>query len=569
MIHAMNIPALLAVLTPPSAAEYLAVVPGAIIALTAMIVILLDVVHRNETTRDYLGYVSAVGMGASLLSCWMLWGDTMPTPVFHGMLYADKFGLFFAGLSSAAGILAVLMSPRYLQSQGMDRGEYYMLILFGVLGMIFMANAADLLTLFIALEVMSIPIYTVAAFLRREARSAEAGLKYFILGAFSTAFMLYGIALIYGLTGTTNLEMVAKGLAQLAAAPDAGLTHGVALMAVLMVLSGFAFKLAAFPFHMWTPDVYTGSPTPAVGFMATGVKAAAIAALVRLGVVAFYEPSLRGGFFGYGWIDLLLFMAFGSVILGNMVAMAQTNVKRMLAYSSIAHAGYILVGVVAANSREAFYLYNDAALFYIVAYSFGTLGAFGALAYLSKKNGDQVETYEQLSGLGFKFPLIGAIVTISMLSSAGIPPTAGFLGKLYVFRTAVDVGAQTGEFAFIGLALVAILTSVAGVYYYLKVLVYLYMKPANNDVIALEHNGAKAALVIAGFMSLYLGIFPDRMINAAREAVVDMVGAPAAVQPAIEKGKALLVASEATPANIGQVKVQQLLKEIPAAPIAD
>lgn len=539
MLNVMNLPGILAILTPPTMAEYVAIVPGAIVALTALVVILLDVFHRNETTRDYLGYVSAVGMGASILSAWTLWGDSLPTPVFHGMLYADRFGLFFAALSCSIGIAAVLMSPRYLQSQGMDRGEYYMLILFGVLGMIFMANSADLLTIFVALEVMSIPVYCIAAFLRREATSAEAGIKYFFLGAFSTAFMLYGIALLYGLTGTTNLEMVAKGLATLAASPEANMTHGLAIMATLMVVAGLGFKLAAFPFHMWAPDVYTGSPTPAVGFMATGVKAAALAALVRVAVVAFYEPSIRGGFFGNGWIDLLHFMAFGSVILGNLVAIAQTNVKRMLAYSSIAHAGYILVGVVSANSRDAFFLYNDAALFYILAYSFGTLAAFGALAYFGRKGG-QVETYEQLAGLGFKYPAIGLVLTIAMLSSAGIPPTAGFLGKLYVFRAAVDVGAQTGDFTFIALALVAILSSVAGVYYYLKVIVYLYMKPATEKVYANEHSGAKFALIMCAILTLYLGIFPNRAITAAREAVVDMVGAPASVQPSIVKGKALL-----------------------------
>ncbi|MEZ4459923.1 MAG: NADH-quinone oxidoreductase subunit N [bacterium] len=369
-------------------------------------------------------------------------------------------------------------------------------------------------------------------------------MKYFILGAFSTAFMLYGIAFIYGLTGTTNLEMVASGLATLAASPDAAFTHGLAVMAVLMIIAGLGFKLAAFPFHMWAPDVYTGSPTPAVGFMATGVKAAALAALVRVGVVAFYEPTIRGGFFGHGWIDLLHFMAFGSVILGNLVAIAQTNVKRMLAYSSIAHAGYILVGVVSANSRDAFFLYNDAALFYILAYSFGTLGAFGALAYLTRKGG-QVETYEHLAGIGLKYPAIGLILTISMLSSAGIPPTAGFLGKLYVFRAAVDVGAQTGDLTFIALALVAILTSVAGVYYYLKVIVYLYMKQPTEEVTTLEHSGAKFALVMCAVLTLYLGIFPNRAITAAREAVIDMVGAPAAVQPAVAKGNALLRAQEA------------------------
>lgn len=527
----------LAVLTPPAASEYVAIIPGAIVALTALVVILLDVFHRQETSRDYIGYFSAIGLGVALLSCWALWDTSHSTPVFFGMLYADRFGLFFAGLACLAGILSMIAAPRYLAANSMDRGEYYMLTLFGVLGMVFMANSADLLSMFIALEVMSIPIYCLAAFLRKDGRSAEAGLKYFILGAFSTGLMLYGIAIIYGLTGATNLEMIAEGIATIMASPEAAASSDRLLtFGILLVVSGLAFKLASFPFHIWTPDVYTGSPSTAVGFMATGVKAAAIAALLRVLIVALYADEVRGGFFGLGWMDLLFAMAAGSVILGNLVAIAQTNVKRMLAYSSIAHAGYILVGIVAANSRSAFFLYNDAVLFYILTYTVGTLGAFGALAYLTR-NGKSAETYEDLSGVGFKYPIVGLVLTICMLSSAGIPPTAGFLGKLYVFRAAVSAGAQTGEMAFIGLAILAILTSVAGVYYYLKVIVHLYMKPLNPRVEALEHRGALLSLGVAAFLSLYLGILPDGAIKMAREAIVDMKGAPAQIQPHIEAGK--------------------------------
>lgn len=537
----------LAVLTPPAASEYIALIPGSIVALTALIVILLDVFHRQETSRDYIGYFSAIGLGVAMLACWGLWDTSHNAPVFFGMLYADRFGLFFAALSCLAGILTMIAAPRYLAANGMDRGEYYMLTLFGVLGMIFMANSADLLSMFIALEVMSIPIYTLAAFLRRDNRSAEAGLKYFILGAFSTGLMLYGIALIYGLTGSTNYEFIAAGIATIAASPDAMASSDMLLtFGVLLVVAGLAFKLAAFPFHIWTPDVYTGSPTPAVGFMATGVKAAAIAALLRILVVALYGEQVRGGFFGLGWTDLLFAMAAGSVVLGNLVAISQTNVKRMLAYSSIAHAGYILVGIVAANSRSAFFLYNDAVLFYILTYTVGTVGAFTALAYITR-NGKSAETYDDLSGVGFKYPFVGLVLTICMLSSAGIPPTAGFLGKLYVFRAAVSVGAQTGEMAFIGLAVLAILTSVAGVYYYLKVIVHLYMKPLNENVEALPHRGAALALGVSAILALYLGILPDSAIRTAREAVVDMAGVPAEIVPHAETGKRLLEAQYPEP----------------------
>lgn len=545
MLSLLNAPAILGMLTPPATFEYVAVVPGLIVTVTALVVILLDVFHRAETSRDYIGYISAIGLGLAVLSTWALWDDSIATPVFHGMLYADKFGLFFAALCAGVGILSILMSPRYIHAHGMDRGEYYILILFSVVGMIFMANAADLLTIFIALEVMSIPVYVLAGFLRRSSRSAEAGLKYFVLGAFSAALFLYGIALIYGVVGTTNLETIAAFMANVLNNEIAAAAGGKTLfLGVLLVLSGFGFKIAAVPFHLWTPDVYTGSPTPAVGFMATGVKAAALAGLVRVLVVGFFDETARGGFYGYGWIDLLLVMSVGSIVLGNLVAIAQDNVKRMLAYSSIAHAGYILVGIIAANADANFFLYNDTVLFYILAYSFGTLGAFGVLAYFKRKGGE-VETYEDIAGLGFKHPTMGLIMTICILSSAGIPPTAGFLGKLYVFRAAIDAGSITGESAFIGLAVLAVLMSVAGMYYYLKVVVYMYMKPQTREVTALEHSGAKFALALAAILSLYLGIFPEKAITLSREAVVDMTGAPAAVQPAIEKGKAMLEARAA------------------------
>lgn len=534
-------PLLLGLLTPPAALEYTALIPGIVISVIALLVILLDVFHRAETSRDYLGYVSAIGLGLGLAACWTLWDDTIAGPVFHGMLYLDKFALFFAALACIAGIGACLMSPAYLRLYNMDRGEYYMLVLFSVVGMIFMANTADLLTFFIALEVMSIPVYVLAAFLRTERSSAEAGIKYFILGAFSTGLLLFGIALIYGLTGTTNFEFIAKNLTTVLADPAAAAAGGQMLvLGVLLVLSGLAFKIAAVPFHIWTPDVYTGSPTPAAGFMATGVKAAAFAALLRMFIVAFGAPELKGGFFGLGWVDMLVFLAGASMVLGNFAAIVQSNVKRMLAYSSIAHAGYILVGVVAANASASHFLYNDAVLFYLVTYTFGTLGAFGVLSYLGR-DGQSAQTYDDLNGMGFKYPFLGLVMAICMFSSAGIPPTAGFLGKLYVFRAAVDVGQSTGEFAFIGLAILGVLSSVAGVYYYLRVLVSMYMRePSKEPLVSLDHSGAKFALIACALGVMYVGILPGRAVDLSREAIVDFQGAPAAVQPAIAKGRALL-----------------------------
>ena len=527
---------MLALLTPPEGAEFVALIPGAILTLIALLFIIVDVFHRKGSSRDYQAYFAAIGLGLTAASCWYLWGSGLERPAFFGMLYFDRFSLFFSGLASISGALAVLCSPAVLRSNQMERGEYYLLVLFSVIGMIFMVAAADLLTLFIAFEVMSIPLYVVASFLRKDERSAEAGMKYFVLGAFSAAIMLYGIALIYGATGTTNLEYIAQNLEFLA---DGGTEHGgygLVMVGVLLIFSGFAFKAAAVPFHLWAPDVYTGAPTSAVGFMATAVKAVAFAALVRVFVIAFPAEVLRGGFFGWGWIDVAYVLAIASMVLGNLVAVTQTSVKRMLAYYGIAHAGYLLVGFVAANSHPSFFLHNDAILFSLIAYTFALVGTFGVLSYFGRR-GQAVETYEDLGSLGLKYPKMGLIMSICVLSLAGVPPTAGFLGKFYIFRTGVDVGLQTGEMALIVMVIVGVLTSVVGAFYYLKVLVYMYMKPAIREIEPLHNPGTKWATMICAILTIYIGLFPAKAIDICREAVMDMQGVPAAVQATIDRGE--------------------------------
>jgi NADH-quinone oxidoreductase subunit N len=528
-MHLFSTYGLLGLLTPPQGAEFVTLVPGAILTLAALALIIIDVFHRKGTPRDYLAYFSAIGLGLTAVSCWYLWDSGLEAPTFFGMLYFDRFALFFSALASISGALAILCSPAFLRSHRMDRGEYYLLVMFSVIGMIFMVASADLLTLFVAFELMSIPIYVLAGFLREDGRSAEASLKYFILGAFSAGIMLYGIALIYGAAGTTNLEYIAENLYYLEGGEGVHAGFGLALLGMVLILSGFAFKVAAVPFHLWTPDVYQGSPTPVVGFMASAVKAIAFAGMLRVFAVAFPLDMLRGGFFGYGWVDVLFFLAALSMILGNLAALVQENVKRVLAYSSIAHAGYILVGFAAANSHPAFFMHNDAILFYALTYTFGTIGAFGVLAYFGRR-GESVETYEDLGQLGFKYPMMGLMMGIFIFSAAGIPPTAGFLGKFYIFRSAIDVGVTSGEFAFIGMVILGVLTSVAGAYYYLRVLVCLYMKPARREFRPLDHPAPKFAIVVCAILTLYLGMFPGRAIDIAREAVLDFQGAPAAVQ---------------------------------------
>jgi NADH-quinone oxidoreductase subunit N len=539
MLHALmqtGFP-LLGLLTPPSGVEYAALIPGAIASVVAMLIVLVDTFHRPGTNRDYLAYISAVGMGVVVLSCWALWDSTLDRPVFHGMLYLDKFGLFFAALAAAAGGLALLQVPAYMQFQRMDRGEFYMLVLFSVSGAIFMANSADLLSIFIALELMSIPVYCLAGYMRRDGRGAESAMKYFVLGAFSAGLMLYGMALIYGVTGTTNLEFIGANLSRIIASGAVDMGFGVIVLGVMLILSGFAFKVAAVPFHIWTPDVYTGSPSPGVGFMSTVVKAGAFAAMLRVLFIAFEDPMLRGGFFGLGWVDVLFFLSAASMVLGNTVAIMQDNIKRMLAYSSIAHAGYILLGIAAAGARPEFFLLNDAVLFYLVTYTFGTVGAFGVLSYLGRK-GTTVETYEDVSGLGLKYPFAGLMMGVFMFSSAGIPPTAGFVGKLYVFRAAVDVGVQTGEFAFIGLSVLAVITSVAGAYYYLRVLVCMYMRePVRDDwTEAAESKSSRLSMGVCAALTLLLGVMPATALELSREGIVDFQGAPASIRALQKQG---------------------------------
>ncbi|MFB6264624.1 MAG: NADH-quinone oxidoreductase subunit N [Bradymonadaceae bacterium] len=589
---------LLGLLTPPSWPEYGGLLPGAIAAGTALLIILLNVFHKGkQQSRDYLAYVTSIGLGLSLVSTYILWDDTFARPIFHGSLYVDKFTLFFTALFSVAGILSVLVSPRYLVRHGMNRAEYYLLIALSVSGMAFLAGAADLVTFFVAFEVMSIPVYCIAGYLRRDSRSAEAAMKYFVLGAFSAALMLYGIALLYGspraarivvpavwlgtgiavwlfardavhlgasglaygmmtfvlLAGllrrdarSVALAMVGKQIAELAVDGDpAG--NGLLILGVLLLASGFVFKIASAPFHLWTPDVYTGSPTPAVGFMATAVKASAFAPLIRVFTIVFGhgveggELPFRGMLFGgFGWVDLLAVAAAASMILGNLVAITQSNVKRMLAYSTIAHAGYLLVGVTAAGAHPQYFLYHDAVLFYLVAYTFATIGAFGVLAYFERRN-KPIETYDDLDGLGFQFPTMGLVMGLFMFSAAGIPPTAGFVAKLYVFRGAVDVGIQTGQiWTFIGLAVLAVLTSVAGVYYYLRVLVHMFMYDRDEELEPSQfaHPAARAALVVCGFATLYFGVLPARALELSRDAVMGFSGAPPAVQKTIDRAAA-------------------------------
>jgi NADH-quinone oxidoreductase subunit N len=399
------------------------------------------------------------------------------------------------------GILTLLVSDGYLRDEKMEHGEYYALVLLALVGMMLMAGATHLLVFFLALETMSIAIYALAGYFRTET-SVESSYKYFILGAFASGFLLYGIALLYGACGTTQLHEVMQYFTE-----ARGLTSSpMALIGVGLITVGFCFKVAAVPFHAWTPDVYQGAPTSITAFMATGVKAAAFAAFVRVFVTAF--PALH-----VEWSGALWMLAVLTMTLGNLVAIVQSDIKRMLAYSSIAHAGYILVGLVV-GTPEA----SSAVLFYLLAYAFMNVGAFACVIMVGKHGQENTEI-EAYAGLGFKFPLLGLAMTVFMFSMAGIPPTVGFIGKFLVFKAAVHEG-------YYWLTIFGVLNSAASVYYYLRIIVTMYFRDAPETPVVEGLRAGPSTVVataLAGVGVLYLGVIPGGIVDLAQQAVKYMM----------------------------------------------
>ncbi len=404
---------------------------------------------------------------------------------FNGTVFTGRFPAFFEIVFLLSSALSVLLSKPYLEKQKINFGEYYSLVVFATLGMMLMASARDLMVLFLGLELMSISLYVLAGFVRRDAKSNEASLKYFLLGAFATGFLLYGIALVYGASGTTNLADILGRFSSIQ--NDPLLWIGAAL-----ILVGLSFKISAVPFHMWVPDVYEGSPTTISGFMSTGSKAAAFSALVLVFSYSIH-PSWQ--------LQLVMaYLAAFTMVLGNLIALVQTNIKRMLAYSSIAHAGYALVGIAAANS-----LGRTGVLYYMLAYTFMQIGAFGVVSVLESKEGKylNISDYE---GLAYKHPIIAALMALFMFSLAGLPPFAGFFGKYYLFASAV-----TADMTW--LAIVGVLASVVSVYFYLSVVVNMYFKdlPEGSTSVAISKLGA-TALIIAAAAVIGLGLTPGYIV---------------------------------------------------------
>ena len=448
---------------------------------------------RRKGDRLPIGGLGIVGLLGAALAVTLLWGRGETS---LGVIVADDFSLFVTFVLVIIGILTIMFSSQVIDRDGIPAGEYYALTLFAIAGMIMIAMAADLLVVFVALEILSLSVYVLTAIRRDSAQGGEAAFKYFLLGAFSSAFFLYGIAFTYGITGSTRLVTVAAALA----APGAG-DNPMVLIAMGLLLVGFAFKISAVPFHMWTPDAYEGAPAVVTGFMSTAVKAAVFAAFARVFLSVF-------GPFSVDWAGPVWVIAVATMVLGTVVGVVQSNLKRMLAYSSIAHGGYLLVGLVAANDVG-----RAAILFYLLAYAVTNVAAFGVIAMLGTKDHprDELKDY---AGLWHNRPALAALMTVCLLSLGGLPPTAGFIGKWYIFSAAVREG-------YYGLAVIGVLTSVISVFFYLRVVVMMYMADRDEGVTPAPITPVgMTALAIAIAAIFYLGILPTRVLDLAAASVV-------------------------------------------------
>src|SRR5437762_3977967 len=468
-----------------------AIVPMSCVTAAALAAMVAEA-FRAPGERMPIGPLGAIGLSGAAVSSLFLWNRNASS---FGVVVADNFGLFVTWILIIVGMLSLAISEPTIDREGLPRGEYYALMLFAIAGMMLMATASDLLVIFLALEVLSMAVYVLTGIRRDQPAASEAALKYFLLGAFSSAFFLYGIAFTYGLTGSTRLDRVGGLMAAQAMSPTP-----MQLLAIGLLLVGFAFKVSAVPFHMWTPDAYEGAPPAVTGFMSTGVKAAAFAAFVRVFLSAF-EP-LRGN-----WSEILWIVAAATMIVGTVVGVAQTNVKRMLAYSSIAHGGYLLVALLAGND-----LGKGAVLFYLLTYAVTNIGAFGVISLLDSADrpNDEVRDY---AGLANEHPALAALMTIFLLSLGGFPPLAGFIAKWYVFSAAVKAG-------YAWLAIIGVLTSVIAVFFYLRIVVMMYMTPGDQPAqFPVVPRIAGFALVVSAVLVFYLGILPTRVLNWAAASI--------------------------------------------------
>ena len=480
----------------PQGVDYIRILPELILSAVGIVVMLLDPLVDEEKSQKLLGFIALGGTVAGLLAT--LYMAQSPGLAFSNMVKVDSFSVFFHFLVIAIAAVVILSSFEYMAVQRIRAGEYYALILFGVVGMALMSSAVELVLIFIALEISSISTYILTGFRRNEASSSESSLKYFLLGSFATAFFLYGVAMMFGATGSTNIGIISQTL-------QSGPVGLLVYVAMALMFVGLGFKVAAAPFHIWTPDVYEGAPAPIVGFMSTAPKAAAFAVLLRV-VFTINAP-------GRFW---LLWLAAGlSMTLGNVGALVQTNIKRMLAYSSIAHAGYLLVAFAmtgADNSVSGI----SAAMFYTASYAAMNVGAFAVVSHFASA-GERYVTLEDYEGLGRSSPLLAATLTIFLLSLIGIPMTGGFFAKFYVFSAAMRAN-------LIWLTLVGVVNSAIGAYYYLRIVVVMYMRESRKQIaVTPVPAGLGFALAISVAATLYLGILPSRVLQYTQQSAQELL----------------------------------------------
>jgi NADH-quinone oxidoreductase subunit N len=475
--------------------QYLAGVPIVCVWLGGIAAMLAEA-FRSPGERMPIGGLGIIGLVASVATALLLWGRGAQS---YGVVSADNFGLFVTLILAVVGILTIALSGQVVERDGIPAGEYYALLLFSLGGMMLMAVASDLLVIFIALEILSLAVYILVA-IRRDVRvSTEAAFKYFLVGGFSSAFFLYGVAFTFGVTGSTHLDQIVIVMSGRNAGREA-----LSFLSVGLLLVGFAFKVSAVPFHMWTPDAYEGAPPTVTAFMSAGVKAAAFAAFVRVFMSAF-------GSFQPQWAPILWVLAALSMILGVTAGVVQRKVRRMLAYSSIAHAGYLLMAMTSGNA-----LGKGAVLFYLLTYSLTSLGAFGVTALVATRDrtNDDLADY---AGLARRQPLLAFLMAVFLLSLGGFPPTAGFVGKWYLFASAVSAGNY-------GLAIIGVLTSVVSVFFYLRVVVMMYM---SDDVSAAPVTAPTAASLFALGVPMiaifYLGVLPARLLDLAAKSIATIL----------------------------------------------
>lgn len=477
----------------PNANDFVRLLPEIILTLAATLLMVLDPLIGSRA-RNFFGHLSIAALAAAIAASVNV--SRYPGTAFGGMLMVDGFAVFFRILVLGVGILVVLASYRYLGREGAGAGEYHALLLYSIVGQCLMAAGNDLIIIFIGLEISSIASYVLAGYLREHKRANEAALKYFLLGSFATAFFLYGIAVVYGLTGTTNLLAIRNTVLG-GAVPPAFLAMAAALMFV-----GLGFKVSSAPFHAWAPDVYQGAPSPVTAFLSTGPKAAAFAIFLRIFLTPF-QPI------GRGWEPLVWMAALASMTIGNFAALTQTNVKRMLGYSSIAHAGYVLVALAARSNTG-----TAAAMFYLAAYALMNIGAFAVVLHLAGK-GERYQEIGDFAGLGSKQPFVAAMFSIFLFSLIGVPLTGGFFGKFYIFKAALDSN-------LVWLTVLGLANSAVAAFYYLRLLVMMYMhKPGEAaSVVEPPAAGLRGALALAAFGTLLIGIFPSLVLEFAQRASV-------------------------------------------------